>query len=185
MPPTFARRHGLTIVEILVVVAIIGVLSMAIVPVAELSFIRLKEAEFEENLKTIRGAIQQWRRESERALWRAGLSRAVISALPDCYLFPPDIGSLTKAIPYVIPGSGGVTFFPKPYLTAIPYDPFVGGAVWTQFYASGTATTTYRFGTIEPTANVGTGVFDISGHPEPSVRRGFTEAIDGTQYADW
>lgn len=171
--------------EILVVVAIIGIISLAMVPFAQVTFIRYKEDEFQSNLHTVRKAIKLWHDDCYSTL-KSQLP-TLVDAIPDCYLYPPDIGSLTKTIPYPIKGTTAV-FYPKFYLKEIPIDPFVNGAIWTQFYASetvvaGNTTSTYEYGKIS--GAIGTGVFDISGHPATDTRRGFVLALDGTNYSDW
>lgn len=182
-------RNGLTVIEILIVVGIIGVMSMAMVPTAEIMVIRLKESEFETNLTSIRNAIQLWQRDCRQAVLKQ-LSRVDRNSLPDCYLYPPDIGSLAKtpdpANPYEFIYNGNtIRFYPRQYLPRIPADPFVGRALWAQHYASGTSVTTWDMGVVTPAVDIGTGVFDVSGHPDPVVRRGFVQAVDGSEYKDW
>lgn len=180
-------NKGFTLIELLVVVAILGFLAMSTVPVAEVAYIREKETEFLENMTEIRRAIKQWRGDCYRHVRRI-LGNTEI---PDSLFCPPDIGSLTKSMPYTInwPGYPQVTFYPRPYLKEIPTDPFAGAPIWVQYYASGTsnASSVYRVGVIVTDASISTasGVFDVSCHYDPAVRRGNETAVDGSKYFDW
>lgn len=186
-------RLGFTIVEILVVVAILGVLSSASVPFAEFTFIREKEGEFKNNLADIRKAIGRWRRDAEKAVQKSPWGLYGVMGVDEPAFFPPDIASLSKTEPFPIivydPKTravlGTVKFYHDRYMSAIPIDPFVGRALWTQHYASGSATTTYDMGSTSPPPGANVGVFDVTGHPDPKERRGFVTAIDGTKYSDW
>jgi len=189
------RRRAFTAIELIVVIAILGILAVSAVPFGEFLFIREKEEELKDNLKDIRKAIARWRADCEKALFRQKGLQGVI-ACPESLLFPPDIGSLTKGgitatIKYP-PGGEQFFFTPATYLPRIPIDPFVGAAIWTQHYASGTiaSTTTYKQGIIIEDA-LGTlanssGVFDVS--PIASTHanhRGFVYSIEGSEFSTW
>ena len=189
MTGKYSTRHGFSLIELLMVVAILGFLAMATVPIAELSYIREKEVEFEGTLRLIRSAIRAWRNDCERQI-RKVKGIGTTTSLRESLFYPPDIGSLTKSIPYTIDlGAGVFTFFPKPYLDEIPPDPFAGGPVWVQYYASATAnaSSVYSFGklTTDASINTASGVFDVSCHYDISRRKGFEIAVDGTKYFDW
>lgn len=187
------ERKGFSLIEMLVVVTIIGVLATAAVPVAEISFVGLKESELKENLAVIRSAIQAWRKNCQQAVEKQVGSKAAMFDAPDALMYPPSISDLVKPNPagYVISwnsvlaGAQTATFYPKPYLNKIPEDPFVGGAIWTEYYASGTATITYYAPGNEPTPANHVGIFDVSPVASPTLRKGFVTSIDGTKYEDW
>ncbi len=189
------RRKGFSLFEMLLVVALIGVISTATVPVAELMFIKTKETELENNLAQIRQAISLWKRDCRNAVVRQyGYNNLYL--IPDSNLHPPTLMSLTR--PDLLPGGkyevldpDGVTvrasFYPKPYLNSIPIDPFVGAATWQVHYASGTTPAIFEGGAVvggDPVDHVG--ILDVS--PVDNTgnrRRGFVQAIDGTNYTDW
>ncbi len=54
------RRNGFTIAELVVVVAIIGILSTLVLPVARFGMRRQKEIELRDRLRKITGAIDQY-----------------------------------------------------------------------------------------------------------------------------
>ncbi|HOI89318.1 MAG TPA: type II secretion system protein [Candidatus Rifleibacterium sp.] len=190
------NRKGFSLFEMLMVVAMIGVISTAAVPVAELMFIKSKENELEANLAQIRQAISLWKRDCRNNVVKQYEYRGLLK-IPDANLYPPSLIVLMR--PDTLPGGGrydvldvdGVTvrasFYPKPYLSNIPVDPFVGAATWKVHYASGTETGIFEGGTVvggDPADHVG--IFDVS--PVDNTgnrRRGFVQAIDGTNYVDW
>ncbi len=186
---------GFSLFEMLLVVALIGIITTATMPVAELMFIKAKEAELESNLSAIRQAISLYKRDCRNSIVRQ-LQKGYSSLhkVPDSDLCPPSLMTLTR--PDLLPAGkhdiddpdgGTVSFYPKPYLNAIPIDPFVGAAAWTVFYASGTTTAVFEGGAVtggDPVDHVG--VFDVSCVDNTgNRRRGFVQAIDGTNYTDW
>lgn len=187
---------GFSLFEMLLVVALIGVITAATMPVAELMFIKSKEAELESNLAAIRQAISLYKRDCRNVIVRQ-LQKGYSSLhlVPDSKLCPPSLLTLTRpdlALPggkhdIADPDGGTVSFYPRPYLNTIPGDPFVGAAAWTIFYASGTTTAIFEGGAVtggDPVDHVG--VFDISCVDNTgNRRRGFVQAIDGTYYTDW
>ena len=56
-----ARRGGFTLIEMLVVVALVGILAAAAMPLVELSVRRAKEAELRHALRELRGAIDAYK----------------------------------------------------------------------------------------------------------------------------
>lgn len=200
------RRKGFSLFEMLLVVALIGVISTATVPVAELMFIKTKETELENNLAQIRQAISLWKRDCRNAVVRQyGYNNLFL--IPDSKLHPPSLIALMR--PDLLDGGTGkfvvldetvdgdldndgipnevVHFYPKSYLNIMPIDPFVGAATWQVHYASGTTQATFDGGAVvggDPADHVG--ILDIS--PVDNTgnrRRGFVQAIDGTNYVDW
>jgi hypothetical protein len=134
----------------------------------------------------MRLAIKLFKRDCRNAVaQQAGYNELV--NIHDSQLAPPNITALFKPTVHEVYNTGGLnvaTFTSRPYLDQIPPDPFVGAAVWLVHFASGTATAEYAQGVItHPPAH--TGIFDISCISDANKRRGFTRAIDGTNYSDW
>lgn len=173
----------------LIVVAIMGVIALAAVPVAEITYIKTQETLLENNQDAIREAIMLWKRDCRNALVaQISGGYSAILTVSDSELYPPSLEVLVKPVsPYAIYDRAGdlvANFYPKPYLNAIPADPFVGAAEWVVHYASGTTPGTYTAGnTTLPADHVG--VMDISCVADPAKRRGFVMAIEGTKYEDW
>lgn len=199
MPARTFRRRGLTLIELLIVLFILAILSMSLVPTAEIVTVRLLETDLQNNLRLLRRAIGNWHDDCEKAIERdlraAGVAnvRATLLSIPDCFFYPPDIGSLTKTDAYTVYDGGGNymgTFNPRAYLKTVPNNPFLQAPVWTQHYASATpvtTTSTFTQGLIDPPTvhTIASGVFDVSVPPATATMRGFVQALDGTYYRDW
>lgn len=192
---TNKRKHGFSLFEMLIVVALVGILAMATVPIAELFFIKGKEGELEQNLNQIRLAISLWKRDCRNAVVKQyGYDN--LFKIPDSRLYPPSLAALMRPdldLPggkFTVLDPDGVTpraeFYPKPYLQAIPVDPFVGAATWLIHYASGTSSAVFANGSVAAPPADHVGVFDVSCVDNTgNRRRGFVQAIDGTNYIDW
>lgn len=183
-------KSGFSLMEMLIVVAIMGILAIASVPVAELAFIKGKEGELENNLSSIRQAIQLWKRDCRNAVaLQIGIDN--LYELPDSQLYPATLEDLAHpAHPenkYDIRDKDNnivAEFYPKPYLNKIPEDPFVGPAMWVVHFASGTQMALFENSVTNiPAGHVG--IFDVSCATDTTKRRGFVQAIDGTYYKDW
>jgi len=112
--PVPARR-GFTLVEMLVVAAMMSVLAMAVLPLAEITNARWKERELRAALQEIRGAIDRYKRMADEAA--GGRPRAGSG-------YPPSLASLMVGLPDA--ASGGS---PRPLLRRIPRDPFAPDGV--------------------------------------------------------
>ncbi|GAB4278932.1 MAG: hypothetical protein Kow0029_22480 [Candidatus Rifleibacteriota bacterium] len=184
-------KSGFSLFEMLVVVAIVGVLALAAVPVAEITYVKALETELQNNLDVIRTAIQAWKTDCRNSLI-SQTSTSAVNELDDSRLYPPGILDLMNPNPLgydinwpdPIAGPYFSNFKPLPYLQKIPSDPFVGSPRWKVYFASGTSTVIFNSSPIVPPPNH-VGVFDISVDPDPTVRKGFVTAIDGTNYSDW
>jgi len=189
-------KQGFSLFEMLIVVAIMGVIALAAVPVAEITYVKTQETQLENSQDAIREAIILWKRDCRNAVagqFSGGYT--LLFTIPDSQLYPPSLEELVKpSPPYTFLTREGiiatdsfnnpVVFYPKPYLNAIPADPFVGAQEWSVHCASGTSPGTYSSGiTTLPADHVG--IMDISCVTDPVKRRGFVTAIDGTKYEDW
>jgi len=105
------RTGGFTLVELVVAVAIVGVLAMMAVPLMEATARRQKEAELRAALRQIRGAID--------AYHQAVLDKKV-AAPADASGYPPDLERLAQGVTDISSPEGRKLFF----LRRLPRDPF-------------------------------------------------------------
>lgn len=114
MAPTAARAPrraaGFTLVELLVSVAIVGVLASMVLPMAEVTIRRQREADLRSALREIRRGIDAYKAASD-----AGLvdRRALRSG------YPPSLRALVQGVPNQRDPNGA----PMRFLRRIPRDP--------------------------------------------------------------
>ena len=103
--------RGFTLIEMLVVLAILGTLAAAAHPLLELQVQRRKESELREALRNIRSAIDAY---------RAAVLQGQLAVLPGGRGYPPDLRALVDGVPDLRAADGGKLYF----LRRIPRDPF-------------------------------------------------------------
>lgn len=179
-------RRGFSLFEMLIVVAIMGVIALAAVPVAELTFVRSLETDLDESLTEIRSAIAQYKADCITYLGRNDVKLTKLN-IAESELYPRELIHLVNPVPVPIQDRDGnliKTYTPPPYLAKIPIDPFVGDAVWATHCASNGKIATYPYQTIS--SLTGTGTYDVSvATLTPALRKGFIYSISGTDYRDW
>ncbi len=106
-------EDGLTLVELIVVVTIVGILAAGILPVARYQVKRGKEQELRYDLLTMRRAIDKYREAGERG-----------GFMPkqETYGYPTDLHQLVDGV--------DVQGKKVQFLRAIPVDPMTGTAEW-------------------------------------------------------
>jgi general secretion pathway protein G len=112
-PSPHGREAGLTLVELIVTVAILGLLASAAVPLARWNIKREKERELRSDLWEMRRAIDAYKDAAEKG----GIQTKV-----DSDNYPPDLETLVKGVEVK---SKKVRF-----LRRIPVDPMTGKAEW-------------------------------------------------------
>jgi general secretion pathway protein G len=103
-------------VELAVVAAMIAILAAMVVPVARYSLRRQKELELRHSLRTMRDAIDSYKRASDSGM---------IPIKLDGEGFPPDLETLVKGVDIV-----GRVDKKEKFLRRIPIDPMTGKAEW-------------------------------------------------------
>jgi general secretion pathway protein G len=115
----FRRRHGragqagLTLVELIVTVAILGVLASAAVPIARFKVQRDKERELRYDLWQMRDAIDKYKDAADKNAFMTKV---------DSQGYPPDLEELVKCV--------DVQGKKVKFLRRIPVDPMTGKAEW-------------------------------------------------------
>ncbi len=116
------REKGITLVELLVTVAIVGILAAAVLPLTRNTVKRTKEMELRSDLRILRGAIDSFRKDclpaSTPGTGTVKLSTDYCKADQDYY--PESLELLTQ--PLTLAGAGDKT---KKYLRRIPRDPMM------------------------------------------------------------
>lgn len=111
------RESGLTLIEVVVTIAIISILAAMTLPVARTTLQREKETELKRALRTMREAIDQFKKFSDSGLIQARCLQ--------CYGYPEDLESLVEGVPQV-----GAIDKKLRFLRRIPVDPMTGEATW-------------------------------------------------------
>lgn len=112
-PSPDGREAGLTLIELIVTVAILGLLASAAVPVARWNIKRIKERELRSDLWEMRRAIDKYKDVADKG----GIQTKV-----DSDNYPPDLDTLVKGV--------DVKGKKMRFLRRIPVDPMTGKADW-------------------------------------------------------
>lgn len=156
------RARGFTLIELVITLAIVGLLASVAVPLAELAVKRTKESELRTALRELRTGIDAYKAAAEQG-------RIVLEA--DASGYPPDLDVLVNGIEDARdPEKNAMIYF----MRRIPRDPF---------YPDATAPATMTWGlrsykSPPDDPQPGDDVFDIH---SLSTRNG----INGVPYHDW
>ena len=109
-------KRGFTVIELLVTLAILGVLVLVAMPLAEVTLRRNKETELRSNLRQIRQALDAYKQAYDE-----GRMQKIVGASG----YPPNLSVLVEGVPDVsLPGQSMQYF-----LRRIPRDPFNPGTL--------------------------------------------------------
>ncbi|MEO6278464.1 type II secretion system protein [Roseateles sp.] len=154
------RPRGFTLIEMLVVLAMLGVLASAARPLLELSVQRTREHELRQALRTLREAIDAYKRAVE-----AGS----VMQSPEDSGYPPKLEVLVDGFADAKSPNGRKLYL----LRRLPRDPFAPADLPA---AETWGLRAYDSGPDEPRA--GKDVFDVFSRSE-------RKALDGTRLKDW
>src|ERR1700748_1247726 len=107
------REAGLTLIELIVTVAILGLLASAAVPLARWNIKRVKERELRGDLWEMRAAIDKYKDAADKG----GIQTKV-----DSDNYPPDLETLVKGV--------DVKGKKVRFLRRVPIDPMTGKTDW-------------------------------------------------------
>jgi general secretion pathway protein G len=114
---------GFTLVELLIVVAIVALLATAAAPLAELSYHRGKEQELRHSLRQVREAIDAYKRAADEGR---------IERAADASGYPPSLEKLVEGVQDKTSPDKNTLYF----LRRIPRDPITGEEWGLRSYAS-------------------------------------------------
>ncbi|SFS15892.1 general secretion pathway protein G [Granulicella pectinivorans] len=159
-PPDISLHpdSGLTLVELIVVAAIIAILAGTAAPIAKYRIKTAQETELRTDLQTMRDAIDQYKHAAELGAFTTKLNS---------FNYPPDLQTLVDGVDCTS-GTGGKTEHVQ-FLRKIPKDPMTGQADWT-----------VRSMEDDPGSDSGGGesVFDVHSKSDKT-------SIAGTKYNTW
>lgn len=157
-PRSLARTHpaaGLSLIELVVTVAVLGILAMSILPTAKVAIQREKEIELRRALRELRTAIDEYKK-------AADTGKVAIKFESNGY--PPELKTLVEGVEEV----GKINRKLK-FLRRIPVDPMTGTTDWgLRSYQDEVDSWTWG----------GENVYDV-------YTKSKRKALDGTTYNTW
>jgi general secretion pathway protein G len=155
------RSAGFTLIELVVTLALLGVMALMVLPLAEVTVQRQQEQELRSALREIREAIDRYKLAGDQGL----IQRKVGDSG-----YPPDLDTLVRGVPNQTSPTGERLYF----LRRIPRDPFHPDP-----RLSATASWGLRSSTSPAEApSAGADVFDVV-----STAKGV--GLNGVPYSEW
>jgi len=161
VPQCLSRQRGFTLIELVITVAIVGLLASAAFPLASMAIQREKETELRSALRQIRGAIDSYK---DAAL------RGQVQVDVDASGYPPDLKTLYEGVEDAHSAEKIKIYF----LRQLPRDPF---------FPDGSAAAADTWGLRSYASppedpHPGADVFDVH-----SLSNG--KGLNGVPYRDW
>jgi general secretion pathway protein G len=153
------REHGYTFIEVIVVTAILLILASAVMPLAQVTSQRQREAELHRHLRDMRTAIDKFKDAVDTG------QIAASDLEPGNEGYPPDLETLVEGVSAANDATGRKLKF----LRRVPIDPMTNSAEWgMRSYQDKPDSTSWG----------GKNVFDV-------YTKSTASALDGTKYRDW
>lgn len=105
---------GLTLIELVIAIAVLGLLASVAVPLAEVTVTRTKELELRRSLREMRSAIDAYKDDYEQAVKEKKIIEIVGKSG-----YPEELVALVSGTEW-----GGLYPYKKKYLRRLPRDPF-------------------------------------------------------------
>ena len=160
----FDNNRGLSLIELVVTMVILSVLASLILPSARMTSVRVKEIELKRNLREIRTALDEYKKNYDKAVEE----KKIIPSLNKPGGYPETLQVLVDGYDF-----GGLTSYKKKFLRKVPGDPFYpvkeGEPAWgMRSYEDEADSSSWG----------GQDVYDVYSLSDRT-------AIDGTKYKDW
>lgn len=158
-------RRGLTLLELIIAMAIMAILASAVLPMAEVTVKRSKEIELRRSLRMIRGAIDEYKADFDKASSGENGGQQFYTPAINETGYPRQLEDLVEGSEW-----GGMYPYKRKYLRRIPTDPF-------DRYDEGWGLRSYSD---DPDSTVwgGQDVYDVYSQSNAN-------ALDGTPYSSW
>lgn len=160
----FRKRSGMTLVELIACVAILGVLASAVIPLSKMTAKRTREMELRRNLRTIRTAIDEYKKNYDQAV----VDKKIV-VVQNKSGYPESLQILVDGYDF-----GGLYTYKRKFLRRIPDDP-MRRATPEQPMQWGLRSYTDR---ADSSSWGGEDVYDLYSLSEEV-------GIDGTRYREW
>ena len=161
-PAKRGRGGGFTLIELVITVGIVSLLAAAAVPSAQLAYQRERERDLRAALRTIRGALDAYKRASDTGHVKRDVAQSG---------YPPDLQTLVDGVDDAGNPKPGVKIY---FLRSLPRDPF-----WPDATAPAAETWALRsYASPQDDPQPGDDVYDVHSR---SPRTG----LNGVPYHDW